>query len=600
MLFLKQYVILKYMKDKLKIGVLDLTDCEGCELEFLNLRESLLKIASDFEIINWRLVSSEKKLKPFDAVFVEGSVMKKEEEKLLKTVRKATNLLIALGACATNGNINAMIKKQDRAKATEYVYGKAYKPLAEDAKPLKDYVKVDINLEGCPVTPEDIEKVLNELKKVKPIDTKEEIVAAKEFKDDHYNQYLAKIEGHGTLGINFDHNDVQLKVTEGERLIEAILLKRDFKQAPYITSRICGVCPTSHTFASIKAIEDAFGIIVSEQTKKLRKIMQASQIIQSHVLHLFFLALPDFYNLKSAIEIGEQFPNEYHIALSLKKMADLILTKIGGRSIHPLFPTLGGFTELVSQNDLAVLRDLAIENLNHAEAIVKMILALMVPKLDEETEYLALDNGNNYPLYDGNTISNLGANFPAEEFEKEISESVKNYASAKFSLRKNRAFKVGALARINLFSSRLNEKAKKLFNECGWENIKNNPFSNNLAQAIEIIHFNEEIINLLDDAIKNYKQEKTALTVVLPKQNIHGFGAIEAPRGTLYHHYEIRPDGKIINANILTPTAQNLTSIEKDAELLLKTNEQKSQEEKTKMLETLIRAYDPCITCSVH
>lgn len=588
------------MAEKLKIGILDLTDCEGCELEFLNLRESLLEIADDFEIINWRLVSSEKVLKPFDAVFVEGSVMKPEEEEVLKTVRKATNLLIALGACATNGNINAMIKKENRQTAEEYVYGKAYKPLAIDAKPLKDFVKVDINLEGCPVTPEEIEKVLAELKKIKPVDSAEEFKAAEKFKTDHYNQYLAKIEGHGTLGINFDNNEVQLKVTEGERLIEAILLERDFKQAPYITSRICGVCPTSHAFASIKALEDAFGIEVTEQVKNLRKIMQAAQIIQSHSLHLFFLALPDYYNLKSAIEIGEQFPNEYHIAISLKKMADAVLTKIGGRSIHPPFPTIGGFTELVSRDDLGVLRDLAIENLAHAEAIVQMISNLSMPELNIETEYLALDNSLAYPLYDGNTVSNLGANFPPEDFEKEINETVKSYASAKFSTRKNKAFKVGALARVNLFNNRLNKLALKLFKNRGWEKIKDNPFSNNLAQAIEIVHFNEEIINLLDEVIKNYKEEKTSVVPVLPKENIHGFGAIEAPRGVLYHHYEIGPDGKIKNANIITPTAQNLTSIEKDTKLLLEKLKDKNNEEKTKMLETLIRAYDPCITCSVH
>lgn len=419
--------------------------------------------------------------------------------------------------------------------------------------------------------------------------------------------YITKIEGHGVLNIHFKECKARLEVTEGERLFEAVLLGQAATRAPFITSRICGVCPTAHNLASIKAVENALGIKISPIDAELRNLLLAGQIIFSHLLHLFFLVLPDYYQVSSALEIAEKFPAEYHIALNLKRLSDQLLAAIGGRPIHPTLTTVGGFLKYPQKGSLVTLREEIDQVTDEAEDFVKIFAQIQIPQTERQIEYLAMDIGQ-YQLYDGDIVSTSGKKFTPFSYKSHIKEKVKDYSTAKFGyLSNDGGFLVGALARLTIHkSNKLNPQAKRLFQKYFQEEFspaKHNPFNNILAQAIELMHFLEEAGKIIDKLLA------TDIRVVPAKINIPklskpnwGIGAVEAPRGTLYHAYEINPDGKIVNADIVTPTVQNLTSIEEDAENLLRTLQldKKSPNICVRELEMLIRAYDPCITCSVH
>lgn len=414
--------------------------------------------------------------------------------------------------------------------------------------------------------------------------------------------YITKIEGHGVLNIHFKECKARLEVTEGERLFEAVLLGQDATRAPFITSRICGVCPTAHNLASIAAVENALKIEPDELTRQLRKLMLAGQVVFSHLLHLFFLVLPDYYAVPSALALADKFPAEYHLALNLKRLSDKLLTTIGGRPIHPTTTTVGGFIKYPAKGDLVTLQNDIADVLDEAADFVKIFMGLDYPEYRRTSEYLTLKN-DDYDLLGNIVISSSGSQFEPINYCQEIKETVKDYSTAKFGSRKEKPFNVGAIARLSLLHEILNPQAKSLAGDFQPNPQNHNNFENIKAQAIELMHFLEQASKITDELLNMEIPPKPSLVQILkPEQNTWGVGAVEAPRGTLYHAYEIDPNGKIINADIVTPTVQNLTSLEVDAETLLKSLQLDRKEQNICIveLEKLIRAYDPCITCSVH
>lgn len=412
--------------------------------------------------------------------------------------------------------------------------------------------------------------------------------------------YITKIEGHGVLNIHFKECKARLEVSEGERLFEAILRGQVATRAPFITSRICGVCPTAHNLASIYAVENGLRLEVSNLDKKLRDLMLSGQVIFSHLLHLFFLVLPDYQGVSSVLEMADKYPVEFHNALKLKAFSDKLLKIIGGRPIHPTSTTVGGFLKYPTKESLSELRkdfDAAIEG---AQSFVEIVSKIKVPSVERKAEYLALFD-------DGMVQSTSGLKFSPQEYKKQIKERVSDYSTAKFGyLANNGGFIVGSLARVSMLESNLNPKAKasySLMPGFPFSAAKHNPFNNIYAQAVEFMNCLEEGAKILDEILTSeIPATPPKVQLEYPIEPKWGIAAVEAPRGTLYHAYEIASDGKIINADIVTPTVQNLTSLEEDAEHLLKTMELHKQEQNVciRELEMLIRAYDPCITCSVH
>lgn len=581
-------------KERIKIALFDLTDCEGCELQFLTLKEKMLDFFQDYEILNWRLLEENRKIRYYDLVFITGTPVKKEEQEFLKLIRSRTKFLVALGNCAVSAAIPGLVKEKERKRLTEYVYKRGYKAKAIEARPLKDYVKVDKEIPGCPVEFLALENFIKEIPRLTrpspPL-----FRGPCRFVPD----YVTKIEGHGSLKVNFRDSQARLEIEEGERLIEGILLGRDFSQAPWIVSRICGICPVAHNLASLKALEDALKIRPNEIITSLRKLLLYGQIIHSHLFHLFFLSLPDYLAQKSGLDLAKVCPAEFHLALNIKRSSEKILIKIGGQAIHPTNTKIGGFIKLPERKELFSLLNELSESIDEAEDLVKFFLKLKYPNFKRKTEYLGLGEG--YEFYEGKVISNKNEAFPPKDYKKEIKEEIRPYSTAKFGKRKD-GFMLGALARISLHEDLLNKRAKALLEASGLHFPTYNPFHNNLAQALEILHLYEESLKELEKLTslkeKDYKNAEKNIDFIVKAAS--GVGALEAPRGTLYHFYEIDKEGKIKNADIIPPTVCNLSNLEGDAKGLLKKRKGLPKEKKVKLLEMLIRAYDPCITCAVH
>lgn len=412
--------------------------------------------------------------------------------------------------------------------------------------------------------------------------------------------YICKIEGHGSLKVSFDKDTSRLNVLEGERLFEGMLLGRSLYEAPFITARICGVCPTAHTVVAYQAAEAALGIKVSEASARLREVLMAAQNVQSHALHVFVLALPDYLGLDNAIEIAVKHPNEFAIALRLKDIGDRTISVIGGRPVHPLAVTIGGFSKLPEIEQLETLHKVAGERIADAEATVELLKTLNYPKFSRPTEYFSLKSPKEYATYgDGARIAS-SKGFDSEiigyRAKGGIMETVKDYSTAKFGSHAGHGLMVGSLARLNVNKEHLHPRAKKAY-----ANSKidlGNTFHNVLAQGIETIHYLEDLeLNLkwlIDNGVDG------ALAPKFSWKAGEGAGASEVPRGTLYYYYKVDKNGVIENADIITPTAQNLTNIEEDANQLLKDTKGKPTAERKKLLDMLLRAYDPCLSCAAH
>lgn len=411
--------------------------------------------------------------------------------------------------------------------------------------------------------------------------------------------YIAKIEGHGKLNIDFEKNKAKLVIEEGERLFEGLVLGRNFRDIPFIVSRICGVCPVSHYLASIKALEEALDVKPSNTDIELRKILLLGQIAQSHILHTVFLALPDYLNLNNVTQLAQSAPAEFSSALQIKTVADKIITVIGGRAVHPVTPDIGGFKKYPTKYQLANLKEDLRTTLPSILHLVKFFSKLNYPKLHRQTEYFSLNSDRDYALYEGEIINHSGYGFAKEHFQDEIKEKVKNGSSAKIAKYHDKSLMVGALARIFNHHDMLNYRSQKFLNDFfPHDNFPSyNPFHNNFAQIIEILHCFEGMINILDNLIKaGIAEHKIKFVVKAGK----GSGIIEAPRGLLYHYYEIDKKGLITDCNIITPTVLNLANLEEDANELMNITKNLPQKKREKLIEMLIRAYDPCITCSVH
>jgi coenzyme F420-reducing hydrogenase alpha subunit len=406
---------------------------------------------------------------------------------------------------------------------------------------------------------------------------------------------ITKIEGHGTLHVDWEGRKAKLHVVEGERLFEGILVGRTAEEVHWITPRICGVCPIAHNLASVKAVEDALGIVPNQTTVLLRRLMMAGQMIQSHVLHLFFLALPDYIGLDRATELADKDPRAFQRALRLKEVSDETAFCIAGRNVHPTTTAIGGFHKIPDK--MAIERLLMMLKKTAPDAVwtARFFSSLDYPELDAGLELISLKGDEGYSVYDGDaTTSNKGEGTSIKDYKEAIEEEVKGYSTAKFGSFKKREIMVGALARVSVNGKGLSQKAKRFIKCLDF----NNPFHNNLAQAIETLHFHEEAMMLIERLL----EEGMDGTVVRPSRNppLKGIGAVEAPRGGLYHEVHLEGNGKVTYANIITPTVLNLTSIEKSAQALLDQKASSSKDEVKKLVNMLVRAYDPCLTCSVH
>jgi sulfhydrogenase subunit alpha len=414
--------------------------------------------------------------------------------------------------------------------------------------------------------------------------------------------HLTRVEGHGNIRIRIESGTVReaaWEVVETPRFFEAMVVEKKWENAPYICSRICGICSISHTLASIRAVEKAFGLEPDRQTERLRLLLMHMETLQSHVLHLYFLVAPDFFGTGSILPLATSHPDEVQRAARLKLLANDACDLIGGRRLHPTRTVVGGFTMLPDRDELRHLRQRLCKAVGDLRRSGELFAGFAMPDFKRETEFVSLKGEGRYPFIGGDLISSDGVHKKEWEYKEMSNEYCTPQSTAKWASLSRRSFAVGALARLNNNFFFLHEEARRLAGLLQLEPVCHNPFMNNAAQLVECMHVVEDGVALIDQLLGERLHEPRQ--AVQPKAGT-GVGAVEAPRGILYHMYEFDEDGRIVRADCVIPTAQNHANIQHDIEELVKEAAAagRSDKEIEQLASMLVRAYDPCISCSVH
>jgi sulfhydrogenase subunit alpha len=413
--------------------------------------------------------------------------------------------------------------------------------------------------------------------------------------------HVTRVEGHGNIVVEVEDGkmkECRFEVVETPRFFEAMLRDRSYTEASHITSRICGICATGHATASLRASEKALGVTLSEQTELLRKLTFHGEILDSHLLHVYMLVAPDFLGVGSVIPLASSHPDVVLRALRMKKLAGDLCAAITGRHTHPIAMTVGGFTHFPRNSELKALRQRLVEARTDIDATVDLFAQLPWPAFERDTEYISLTKPDEYAFIDGEICSSDSGKIPGNQYQQVTNEYLVPHSSAKFTRHQRESYMVGALARFNNNYDQLHPKAKAAAQKLNLKPKVTNPYLNSAAQVVEIVHSLEDAILIIDKLlVKGIQEEKPVLPVLKESQ---GVGLCDVPRGMLIHHYWIGKDGKLTGANCVIPTNQNIANLEADMRARVPQILDQPVDAMRLDLEMLVRAYDPCISCSVH
>jgi coenzyme F420-reducing hydrogenase alpha subunit len=412
---------------------------------------------------------------------------------------------------------------------------------------------------------------------------------------------LSRVEGEGALNITVQGEQIsqlELNIYEPPRFFEAFLRGREVREVPDITARICGICPVAYQMSACHALEKALGFQVTPEIRRLRRLLYCAEWIESHALHIYLLHAPDFLGYESGISLAAKHRDVVEKGLRLKKIGNHILEILGGRAIHPINVTVGGFYRAPSKHHLkALLPDLR-WGLQASVDTLRLVAGFDFPALDIDYEMVCLRHPDEYPMNEGHVVTSSGLDVPVEEYEKHFQEQHLAHSTALHSvmLPEGKSYLVGPLARVNLCFDQLSPTAKREAESCKIEWPCKNNFKSIVARALELITAYEEAIAI----VESYEVEPSPSRIAFYPRPGQGCHATEAPRGLIYHRYEVGSDGLIAAAKIVPPTSQNLRRIEADLRAYLPGLLEQDDEQVTRRCEHMIRNYDPCISCATH
>ncbi|MCK4766693.1 MAG: Ni/Fe hydrogenase subunit alpha [Candidatus Aminicenantes bacterium] len=415
--------------------------------------------------------------------------------------------------------------------------------------------------------------------------------------------HVTRVEGHGNIVVDAKDGQiekVQWQVPEAPRFFEAMVVGRDYSELAVITSRICGICSIGHTLASLKATEAALGIGISETTRSLRELLLHGETLQSHILHIGYLVVPDLLRVNSVFSLAETHKDLLLAVTKVHRLANELCDIIGGRTTHPIRARVGRFSKLPEKKELEELKSRLKDILPDLQKIAETIKALAdnFPAFERETEYLSLTQAGEYAFYGGDCITNdIAETIPVNRYREIVNEYVVPQSTAKFGKFNRDSFMVGALARYNNNFRQLTSLSTQAAEMLGLKGISYNPFMNNIAQVVECVFAVEKSMEHIDRLLD--------MELALEADKIEvkagsGVGAVEVPRGILFHEYEYDDRGVCIKANCVIPTNLNHNNIQLDFEKMAPEFMELGPDELRFYLEMLVRAYDPCISCSTH
>ncbi|MEW5967014.1 MAG: nickel-dependent hydrogenase large subunit [Pseudomonadota bacterium] len=410
---------------------------------------------------------------------------------------------------------------------------------------------------------------------------------------------LARVEGEGALDLRIEDGDIRelrLRIFEPPRFFEKFLEGRHCTEIPDLVARICGICPVAYQVTAASALEKLYGVELSPWARAMRRVFYCGEWIQSHSLHIHLLAAPDFFGCNNAIELARIAPGEVRRGLRLQALGNELMDFFGARSVHPVGVRIGGFHGAPAPARVAALRDKLEAALPEAEALVRWAAAIPLPADDQDFISVATRHPAVYAIEHGDIAASDGRVITPEEFDAHFAERHEPHSTALFSSYHGQPYLVGPLARLNLSADRLPDDVRALIAEIGFALPGRNVFHSLVARAVEILLALREAHRLLAD----YRVPDSPWVPVTPRAGV-AVACTEAPRGLLWHRYEMDGDGRVLNARIVPPTSQNQARIEADLRLsLLNFGLDRPDDALRLHCEKVIRNYDPCISCATH
>ncbi len=411
--------------------------------------------------------------------------------------------------------------------------------------------------------------------------------------------YLARVEGEGGINVRLKDGqvqDVQVRIFEPPRLFEAFLEGRHFEEVPDIVARICGICPIAYQMSAAHALEQALGITIDPAVRALRRLFYCGEWIESHALHVYMLHAPDFLGCQDALELAKKNRALVEQGLRLKKAGNDLVALIGGREIHPVSVAVGGFYRVPAKRDFERLAEELKWALDASIATARAVAGFEFPDFEQDYEFVSLVHPDEYPFNEGRIVSSKGVDIAVGEFsENFVEQHVKHSNALQSRVKERGSYLVGPLARFNLNHCRLPEVARQAAAECGLQVPCLNPFKSIVVRAVELVFACEEALRI----IQAYEPPDAPRVAAPPRAGV-GHWATEAPRGLLYHRYELDDRGLVVKARIVPPTAQNLKRMEEDLWQFVPQVKDKPPDQATWQCEQAIRNYDPCISCATH
>jgi sulfhydrogenase subunit alpha len=411
---------------------------------------------------------------------------------------------------------------------------------------------------------------------------------------------LARVEGEGAMYVRIDGREVaevKLRIYEPPRFFEAFLRGRAFTEAPDITARICGICPIAYQMSAVRAMEDACGVAIDDgPLRDLRRLIYCGEWIESHSLHVYMLHAPDFLGYAGAVEMARDHREIVEQGLQMKKIGNALMALVGGREVHPINVRVGGFYRAPTVAQLRSLREPLLRARETALATVRWTAQLPFPEVERAPELVALADPGGYPIDLGRIVSDAGLDIAAHEFDEHfIEEHVEHSNALHARIRERGSYLTGPLARYGLCSAQLRPLAGEAAGEAGLGPVCRNPFQSIVVRAVELVQACDEALAI----VERYELPDAPAVEVVPRRAT-GHGVTEAPRGMLYHRYEIDDDGTILDARIVPPTSQNQLAIEEDLRAVVEQELDLPDDELSLRLEQAIRNHDPCISCATH
>ncbi len=410
---------------------------------------------------------------------------------------------------------------------------------------------------------------------------------------------LTRVEGEGALDIAIRAGRIEqlhLRIFEPPRLFEKFLQGRGYQEVPDMVARICGICPVAYQMSAVQALERVFDVDPGDHIRAWRRLFYCGEWMQSHSLHIHLLAAPDFLGFDSVTAMAKRYPDEVRRGLRLQALGNDIIRLLGGRSVHPVGACAGGFHRLPAPDESCELLARLQAARDDAEALLAWTARLPLPDDDQDFVSVALRHPHEYPMNGGRLVSSAGLDIAIEDYPQHFTEFQVPWSTALHAGLHGEPYLVGPLARLNLNLDRLPRPVRQALDATGIDFPSRNLFHSIVARAAEILLALHDAIAILEQP----PAHAPAAAAVSPRAGT-GFGCTEAPRGILWHRYEVDAAGLIVEADIVPPTSQNQARIEQDLRQSLQHFGLDHDEQALRRrAETVIRNYDPCISCATH